>query len=88
MTQLSREVWQQVERVLIDVYVKASTSPADAATVRESMKQAIYTVLHTQELNIQGIVDVYIERETSKNEGPDLVRVTLQVACVNFHVVA
>jgi hypothetical protein len=88
VTPLSREVWQQVERVLIDVYVKVVTSPADATVVRESMKQAVYAILHVQELKIQGIVDVYVERETGKNEGPDIVRVTLQVACVNFHVVS
>jgi hypothetical protein len=88
VTPLSREVWQQVERVLIDVYVKVVTSPADATVVRESMKQAVYATLHVQELKIQGIVDVYVERETGKNEGPDIVRVTLQVACVNFHVVS
>ncbi len=89
MTPLSREAWQQVERVLVDVYVKVGTgTPAAAAGVRESMKQAIYTILHNQELKIPGIVDAYVERETGKNEGPDLVRVTLQVACVNFHVVS
>ena len=90
VTPLSREAWQEVEHVLIDVYVKvaSSSTPAAAAVVRESIKQAIYTVLHTQELQIPGIVDVYVERETGKNEGPDLVRITLQVACVNFHVVA
>jgi hypothetical protein len=88
VTPLSREVWQQVERVIIDVYVKVTASPADATVVRESMKQAVYAILHVQELKIQGIVDVYVERETGKNEGPDLVRITLQVACVNFHVVS
>lgn len=87
VTPLSREAWQQVERVIIDVFVKVTTSAADATVLRESVKLAIYTILHTQELQIQGIVDVYVERETGKNEGPDLVRVTLQVACVNFHVV-
>jgi hypothetical protein len=88
VTPLSREAWQQVERVLVDVYVKVTTSPADATVVRENMKQAVYTILHTQELKIPGIVDVYVERETGKNEGPDLVRVTLQVACLTFHVIA
>lgn len=87
VTPLSREVWQEVERVIIDVFVKVMTSAADATVLRESVKVAIYMILHTQELKIQGIVDVYVERETGKNEGPDLVRVTLQVACVNFHVV-
>jgi len=88
VTPLSREAWQQVERVLVDVYVKVATSAADATVVRENMKQTIYAILHVQELKIQGIIDVYVERETGKNEGPDLVRVTLQVACVNFHVVS
>jgi|SRR5271157_3625098 len=86
---LSREVWQQIERVMIDILVKvsASSTPVVATVTRESIKQAIYTILHTMELKTPGIVDVYVERETGKNEGPDLVRVTLQVACVNFHVV-
>jgi hypothetical protein len=87
VTQLSREAWEQVERVLVDIYVKVASSPTDATVVRESMKRAVYTILHSQELRISGIVDVFVERETCKNEGPDLVRVTLQVACVNFHVV-
>lgn len=86
---LSREVWQQIERVMIDILVKvaAPNTPAAATVTRENIKQAIYTVLHTKELKTSGIVDVYVERETGKNEGPDLVRVTLQVACVNFHLV-
>jgi hypothetical protein len=88
VTPLSREAWQQVERVLIDLCVKVTTSPADATVIRESMKQELYRIVHTQELKIPGILDVYVDRETGKNEGPDLVRITLQVACVNFHVVS
>jgi hypothetical protein len=87
VTVLSREAWQQVERVLVDVYVKVLTSPADATVIRENMKLQIYVILHSQELKVPGILDVFVERETGKNEGPDLVRITLQVACLNFHVV-
>jgi hypothetical protein len=87
VTVLSREAWQQVERVLVDVYVKVLTSPADATVIRENMKLQIYMILHSQELKVPGILDVFVERETGKNEGPDLVRITLQVACLNFHVV-
>jgi hypothetical protein len=87
VTVLSREAWQQLERVLIDVYVKVLTTPADATVIRENMKLQIYTILHTQEPTVSGIRDVFVERETGKNEGADLVRVTLQAACVNFHVV-
>ena len=83
---LSREVWQQIERVMVDVYVKVTTTPAGAADVRESMRLQIYLILHSQEFKVSGIKDLYIERESSKVEGPDLVRLTLQVACVSFHV--
>jgi hypothetical protein len=83
---LSREVWQQVERVMVDVYVKVVTTQAVAAGTREDMKAEIYRVLHSQELKISGVKDAYVERESSKVEGPDLARLTLQVACVNFHV--
>ena len=83
---LSREVWQQVERVMVDVYVKVVTTQAVAAGTREDMKAEIYRILHNQELKISGIKDAYVERESSKVEGPDLARLTLQVACVNFHV--
>jgi len=83
---LSREVWQQIERVMVDVYVKVTTTPAGAADIRESMRLQIYLILHSQEFKVSGIKDLYIERESSKVEGPDLVRLTLQVACVSFHV--
>jgi hypothetical protein len=54
--------------------------------MRENMRLQIYMILHSQELKVPGILDVFVERETGKNEGPDLVRATIQVACVDFHV--
>jgi hypothetical protein len=82
---LSREAWQRVERVMVDVYVKAASTPEVAADTREVMKQEIYRIIHLKEFKI-GPADSYVERESNKVEGPDLVRVTLQVACVDFHV--
>lgn len=87
---LSREAWQQIEHVLVDVYVKvpSTSNPASAAATRESMRLQVYMMIHSQEFRIAGVKDAYVERETAKVEGPDLVRVTLQVACVSFHIVA
>lgn len=85
---LSREVWQQIERVMVDVYVKVATTEADATAARENVKVEIYRILHAQELKISSVKDAYVERESNKIEGPDLVRLTLQVACVSFHVTA
>ena len=82
---LSREAWQQIERVMVDVYVKVSSTPADATNIRETIKQEIYRIVHSQEFKI-GPADAYVERESNKVEGPDLVRITLQVVCVSFHV--
>lgn len=82
---LSREAWQRVERIMVDVYVKVATTPGAAADLRETLKQEIYRILHLKELKI-GPADVYVERESNKLEGPDLVRITLQTACVDFHI--
>ena len=84
---LSREAWLEHERIIVDVLVKVTTTPAAAADVRKLIRDEVYRILHTKELGISGIVDVYVEREITKVEGSDLVRLTLQVACVNFHVV-
>ena len=85
---MCREAWQEIERVHVDILVKvASTSTPAAATVtREALKLEVYRILHLFQLRITGIQDVYIERELNKTEGQDLVRITLQVACLNFHV--
>jgi hypothetical protein len=85
---LCREAWQQVERVMVDVYVKAVTTPSAACDVRESMKAEVYRILHASEFKVSGIQDLYVERESSKVEGPDLVRLTIQAACVSFHIQA
>jgi hypothetical protein len=82
---LSREAWQQIERVMVDVYVKVASTPGAAADTREAMKLEIYRIIHFKEFKI-GPADAYVERESNKVEGPDLVRITLQVACVVFHV--
>jgi hypothetical protein len=84
---LSREAWLEHERIIVDVLVKVSTTPQAAADVRKLIRDEVYRILHTKELGISGIADVYVEREITKVEGSDLVRLTLQVACVNFHVV-
>jgi hypothetical protein len=82
---LSREAWQQVERVMVDVYVKVATTLGATKDTREILKQEIYRIVHLKEFKI-GPADVFVERESNKVEGPDLVRVTLQVACVAFHI--
>lgn len=82
---LSRECWQKVERVMVDIFVKVTSTPAAAADIRESIEAEVYRILHSQEFKI-GPRDVYVERESNKVEGPDLVRSTLQVACVSFDV--
>lgn len=82
---LCREVWEQIERVMVDIFVKVLTTPAAATDVRKSIKDELYKTLHTQEFQI-GPRDVYVERESNKVEGPDLVRLTLQVACKNYDI--
>jgi hypothetical protein len=70
---------------MVDVYVKVASTPGAAADTREAVKEEIYRIIHLEEFEI-GLADVYVERESNKVEGPDLVRVTLQVACVSFHI--
>jgi hypothetical protein len=84
---MCREAWQEIERVQVDILVKVgSFTPAATTVTREAAKLEVYRILHLFQLKISGILDVYIERELNKIEGQDLVRITLQVACVNFHV--
>ena len=83
---LSRECWQETERIHVDVFVKVSGTPATATQTREAMKNEVYRILHLNQLTISGVEEAYIERELNKVEGLDLIRITLQVACVNFHI--
>jgi len=85
---LSRELWQETERVHVDVYVKVASpaTPATATLTREAIKNEVYRILHLNQLTITGIKEAFIERELNKVEGTDLVRITLQIACVNFHI--
>ena len=88
ITPLSREVWQELERLHIDILVKVTQglTVATATQTREAIKNEVYRIFHLQELKISGIQDVYPERELNKVEGQDLVRITVQVACLNFHI--
>ena len=85
---MCREAWQEIERVHVDILVKvtSNSTPAAATVTREAIKLEVYRILHLYQLQITGILDAYVERELNKTEGQDLVRITLQVACVNFHV--
>jgi hypothetical protein len=73
--------------VIVDVYTKVTSTPGAAADTREAVKEEIYRIIHLEEFE-SGLADVYVERELNKVEGPDLVRVTLQIACVSFHILA
>ena len=84
---LSRECWQETERVYIDIIIKVvASTPLAATETRETMKNEVYRIMHLNQLTISGVSEAYIERELNKVEGTDLVRITLQAACLNFHV--
>jgi hypothetical protein len=71
---------------MVDVYVKVATTQDAAAGTREDMRNEIYRILNSKTIPINGLLDWYVDRETTKVEGPDLVRLTLQVACVTFNL--
>jgi hypothetical protein len=80
------DVWKQTEHVMVDVYVKVATAQDAAVGSREDIRNEIYRILNSKTIPIDGLLDWYVDRETTKVEGPDLVRLTLQVACVTFNL--
>jgi hypothetical protein len=83
---LSREVWQLLEDVIIDILVKVSAGTALAIESRESMRQQVYEILHLNQFGVSGCNDVYPVRETTKVESPQLVRVAIMVRCRSFNI--
>jgi hypothetical protein len=83
---IANDVWKQTEHVMVDVYVKVATTQDAAVGTREDLRNEIYRILNSKTIPINGLLDWYVDRETTKVEGPDLVRLTLQVACVTFNL--
>ena len=84
---LTREVWQFLEDIVIDIIVKIGAGTVQQAVdARESMRQQVYSILHTNEFAFSGCVDVYPLREHTKVESPELVRLAIQVKCKSFNV--
>ncbi|MGB8780551.1 MAG: hypothetical protein WCD81_07880 [Candidatus Bathyarchaeia archaeon] len=89
---LSREVWQMLEDVIIDIVVKtagmssAGSAIQEAIDARESMRQQVYSIIHQNEFAFSECADVYPLREQTKAESPELVRLAIQVKCKSFSV--
>jgi hypothetical protein len=83
---LSREAWLKTEQVIVDLIVKVMGVVDDAVTVRENMRKEVERIVHENELKIPGLADAPIAREPYQVEGPDLVRVSLQISCRSFQI--
>jgi hypothetical protein len=66
--------------------VKVTAGEAQAVTTRDSMYAEVLRILHHNETSLPGISDAYVVRETAKVEGPDTVRLAIQVECVSLHL--
>ena len=84
---ITEGAWRVTERVMIDIIIKVppGNTAAQMLQTRENMRLEVYRIIHHNETSISGIGDAYVERETNKSEGPDLLRITLQVACITFN---
>lgn len=89
---LTREVWQMLEDVVIDIIVRlsgmssAGSAIQEAIDAREAMKQQVYTIIHQNESAFSGCLDVYPVKEHTKVESPELVRLAIQVRCKSFSI--
>jgi hypothetical protein len=85
--QLSKEVYQFLEDVVIDIYVQNSAGTATTMTYRETMKNQVYSILHSNQFNIPNFTgDVFPIREREKVESPQLWRLSIIVRCRSFQM--
>ena len=85
-TPLSREAWLKTEQIIVDLIVKVTSSVDDAAGIRENMRREVERIVHEKELSIPGVPEAYVSRGPYQVEGPDLVRVSLQISCRSFQI--
>jgi hypothetical protein len=88
---LSREVWQFLEDVVIDILAKVvtqgSAGTAFAMGLRENLRAQVYNILEANKFNLgSGYTDVWPVREKEKVESPQLVRLTIMVRARSFNV--
>jgi len=83
---LSREAWLKTEHVIVDLIVKVIGTVDDAVTVRENVRKEVERIIHANELNMPGLADAPVTREPYQVEGPDLVRVSIQISCRSFQI--
>jgi hypothetical protein len=81
---LSREVWQVFEDIVIDILVSVSAGTAAAVSVREDMRNQVYSILHANQTSLSFASDLNIIREAAKIESPELIRNTLVVRVRSF----
>lgn len=86
--QLSREVIQLLEEVIVDVLVKVPVGGTldTILSAREEIKRRIYDIVHKNEFSFYGCADVYPVGEPVKVEAPEHLRLTIKVKCKSFHV--
>jgi hypothetical protein len=86
---LSREVWQFLEDVVVDILVPVSGATANVLQIREAIRQELYDILHLNQFSVPGFGgDVYPLREKEKVESPQLMRISVIVRCRSFHIIA
>jgi hypothetical protein len=83
---LCRELWEITENVYVDIYVKVTTTPDDAAAVREALRFECYRIVHTQGSQVPGQKTVDIVREPHKIESSEMERLTLEIAAVSWDI--
>ena len=83
---LCRELWEITENVHVDIYVKITSTPEAAGTIREAIRLECYRISHTKEFQVSGQKTVDIVREPFKVEGPEVVRLTLQIQAVSWDI--
>lgn len=83
---LASDLWEQIERVIVDIYVKVTTTELAAVGTREDIRNEVYRILNSRTITVSGLLDWRVERESIKVESADLVRLALQVACVTFNL--
>jgi hypothetical protein len=83
---LCRELWEITENVYVDIYVKVTGTVEAAAQIREAMRDECYRIVHTQEFQVPRQKTVGIVREPYKIEGPEAIRLCLQIAAVSWDI--
>ena len=83
---LCRELWQIIEHVYADIYVKVTTTVDAATVIRESIRHEIYRIAHTQEFQVPGQQNVDIVREPHKIESPEMVRLAIELAAETWDI--